>query len=358
GHDQILFETETKQIISQGRVSFTDVERRCYENSTAADVVIFVISAEPQSFKYHCQYGLFEEHATLIKTVGIPYLVVLINKMDDPTVNWNQAIYEDIKDKVSSVFKNCGFKPGEDTVFIPCSGMSGAFIKEHPEEQLVSWYKGPIFIEYLDSLPSFNRISIDGPLRIPIVYCYKETGVIVFVTNVFVMGKIESGCCRVGDKCIIMPNRTQVEITNIYYKGIEKDSCVRGENEISSGFMICDVEQEPCSVGRVFDAQIMLSNYYSIICSGFCALLYINGVIFDVQLKKLILIRDQYTNKIIQERPRFIKQGQVAIARFELTQSDQTICMEPFKRFPQLAHFMLRDCGRVVVFGKVLKIIE
>ncbi|CAF3964692.1 unnamed protein product, partial [Rotaria sp. Silwood1] len=137
----------------------------------------------------------------------------------------------------------------------PCSGMSGAFIKEHPEEQLVSWYKGPIFIEYLDSLPSFNRISIDGPLRIPIVYCYKETGVIVFVTNVFVMGKIESGCCRVGDKCIIMPNRTQVEITNIYYKGIEKDSCVRGENEISSGFMICDVEQEPCSVGRVFDAK-------------------------------------------------------------------------------------------------------
>ncbi|CAF3468872.1 unnamed protein product [Rotaria sp. Silwood2] len=374
-HDQILFETETKQIISQGQVSFTiDVERRCYENSTAADVVFFVMSAEPQSFKYDCECGLFEEHATLIKTVGIPYLVVLINKMDDPTVNWNQTIYEDIKDKVSSVFKNCGFKPGEDTVFIPCSGMSGAFIKEHPEEQLVPWYKGPTFIEYLDSLPSFNRISIDGPLRIPIVDSYKEidvidTGVIVFVTNVFVMGKIESGCCRVGDKCIIMPNRTQVEITNIYYKGIEKDSCVCGENvrlklknveeeEISPGFMICDVEQQPCSVGRVFDAQIMLTNYYSIICSGFCALIYINGVIFDVQLKKLILIRDQYTNKIIQERPRFIKQGQVAIARFELTQSDQTICMEPFKRFPQLAHFMLRDCGRVVVFGKVLKIIE
>jgi translation elongation factor EF-1alpha len=29
------------------------------------------------------------------------------------------------------------------------------------------------------------------------------------------MGKIESGCCRVGDKCIIMPNGTAVEITNI-----------------------------------------------------------------------------------------------------------------------------------------------
>jgi peptide chain release factor subunit 3 len=43
------------------------------------------------------------------------------------------------------------------------------------------------------------------------------------------MGQIESGCCRVGDTCILMPNRTQVEVTNIYYEGIEKDSCVCGE---------------------------------------------------------------------------------------------------------------------------------
>ncbi|CAF1302902.1 unnamed protein product [Rotaria magnacalcarata] len=255
GHDQILFETETKQIISQGQVTCRhEVERRCYENSTAADVATFVISAEPQAFKYSCQFALFEENTTLIKTVGIPYLVVLINKMDHPTVNWNQVIYEDIKDKVSYVFKKCGFKPGEDTVFMPYSEMRGPFIKEHSEEQLVPCYKGPTFIEYLDSLPSFNRISIDGPLRIPIVDSYKkevviDTGVVVFVTNVFVMGKIESGCCRVGDKCIIMPNRTQVEITNIYYKGIEKDSCVRGENV---RLKLKNVEEEVSMIEKLF----------------------------------------------------------------------------------------------------------
>ncbi len=44
------------------------------------------------------------------------------------------------------------------------------------------------------------------------------------------MGKIESGCCRVGDKCLLMPNRTRVEVTNIYYEEIETDSCVCGEN--------------------------------------------------------------------------------------------------------------------------------
>ncbi len=48
--------------------------------------------------------------------------------------------------------------------------------------------------------------------------------------GVIVMGKIESGCCRVGDKCLLMPNRTRVEVTNIYYEEIETDSCVCGEN--------------------------------------------------------------------------------------------------------------------------------
>jgi translation elongation factor EF-1alpha len=39
------------------------------------------------------------------------------------------------------ISKKCGFKPDEDTIFMPCNGMSGAFLKEHPGEQVISWYK-------------------------------------------------------------------------------------------------------------------------------------------------------------------------------------------------------------------------
>jgi peptide chain release factor subunit 3 len=48
--------------------------------------------------------------------------------------------------------------------------------------------------------------------------------------GVIVMGKIESGHVRVGDRCLVMPNRTRVEVTNIYYEEFETDSCVCGEN--------------------------------------------------------------------------------------------------------------------------------
>jgi translation elongation factor EF-1alpha len=71
----------------------------------------------------------------LVKTAGVRYLAVLINKIDDPTVNWDQGRYDEIRDKLSPYLKKCGFKPGEDTVFMPCSGMSGAFLKEHSEDQ-------------------------------------------------------------------------------------------------------------------------------------------------------------------------------------------------------------------------------
>lgn len=39
------------------------------------------------------------------------------------------------------------------------------------------------------------------------------------------MGKVESGYCRVGDQCLIMPNWTFAEITNIYCKGEQVESC-------------------------------------------------------------------------------------------------------------------------------------
>jgi len=356
------FETEKKHFIILDAPGHKCFVPNMIGGAAQADIAILVISARKGEFETGFERGgQTREHAMLVKTAGVRYLVVLINKMDDPTVNWEQARYDEIRDKLTPYLKKCGFKPGEDTIFMPCSGMSGAFLKEHPSEDVVSWFKGPTFIEYLDNLPSFNR-SIDGPFRMPVIERYKEMGVIV-------MGKIESGCCRVGDRCVIMPNRTRVEVTNIYYEEIETDSCVCGENvrlklknveeeEIVPGFILCDAQHEPCGVGRVFDAQIAILEHKSIICPGYSAVLHVHAAAVEVQLKKLITLIDRKTGDRTQEHPRFIKQDQVGIARFELSQSGQAICMEPFKHFPQLGRFTLRDEGRTVAVGKVLKIVE
>ena len=36
----------------------------------------------------------FREHAMLAKTAGVKHLVVLVNKMDDPTVEWDEGRLE------------------------------------------------------------------------------------------------------------------------------------------------------------------------------------------------------------------------------------------------------------------------
>ncbi|CAF1371093.1 unnamed protein product [Rotaria sp. Silwood1] len=62
---------------------------------------------------------------------------------------------------------------------------------------------------------------------------------------------------------------------------------------------------------------------------GYSAVFHIHAAAVEVQLKKLIILIDCKTGERTQEHPRFIKHDQVAIARFELTQSGQTISMEP-----------------------------
>lgn len=39
--------------------------------------------------------GQTREHAMLVKTAGVRHMIVLVNKMDDPTVNWDEERFVD-----------------------------------------------------------------------------------------------------------------------------------------------------------------------------------------------------------------------------------------------------------------------
>ena len=88
---------------------------------------------------------------------------------------------------------------------------------------------------------------------------------------------------------------------------------------------------------------------------GYSAVLHIHAAVVDVQLKKLIALIDPKTGKTIGQHPKFIKQDQVANARFELS---QPISMELFEHFPQLGRFVLCNKGGIVAVGKIVTIIE
>uniref|UniRef100_A0A4W5KS49 G1 to S phase transition 1 n=1 Tax=Hucho hucho TaxID=62062 RepID=A0A4W5KS49_9TELE len=342
------FETEKKHFTildAPGHKSFVP---NMIGGASQADLAVLVISARKGEFETGFEKGgQTREHAMLAKTAGVKHLIVLVNKMDDPTVNWSLERYEECKEKLVPFLKKVGFNPKKDIYFMPCSGLTGANLKEPIEE--CTWYTGLPFIPHLDSLPSFNRIT-DGPVRLPIVDKYKVSSTCIYSTMIHVM-------------CYPHPQHT-VEVLSLLSDEVETDEAVPGENlklrlkgieeeEILPGFILCNAENL-CHSGRTFDAQIVIIEHKSIICPGYNAVLHIHTCIEEVQITALICLVDKKTGEKSKTRPRFVKQDQVCIARLRCA---GTICLETFKDFPQMGRFTLRDEGKTIAIGKVLKLV-
>jgi peptide chain release factor subunit 3 len=81
-----------------------------------ADVACLVISARKGEFETGFDKGgQTREHVLLAKTLGVKRLVVVVNKMDDATVNWQQARFDEIQHKLGAYLKTVGFSVGKGT---------------------------------------------------------------------------------------------------------------------------------------------------------------------------------------------------------------------------------------------------
>jgi len=351
------FETDKKHFTildAPGHKSFVP---NMIGGASQADLAVLVISARKGEFETGFERGgQTREHAMLVKTAGVKHLVILINKMDDPTVKWSKERYDYCKDQLTPYLKRVGFNPAKDVHFLPCSGLTGAGIKNPVGSEFPS-YTGPPFIQYMDEMPSLKR-QVDGPFMMPIVDKYNDMGTIV-------IGKVESGGAKKGETLLIMPNKVEVKVEQLWSDDMDVTAVTSGENvkikmkgvddsDVSPGFVLCS-HSNPIKTGRVFDAQIVMLDLKSIVCAGFGCIMHLQAMAEEVTIKALICLVDKKTGEKSKTRPRFIKQDQIAIVRFI---ASHPICMETFKDHPQLGRFTLRDEGTTIAIGKILKIVE
>lgn len=352
------FETEKKHFTILDAPGHKSYVPNMIGGASQADLAVLVISARKGEFETGFERGgQTREHAMLVKTAGVKHLVILINKMDDPTVKWDQKRYDYCKDQLTPYLKSVGFNPAKGgCYFMPCSGLTGQGILA-PVGGDAPWFTGMPLIPYIDSLESLKR-HVDGPFMMPIVDKYSEMGTVV-------IGKVESGAMKKGDTLVIMPNRAEVKVDQIWSDDIEVTHVTSGENikckvkgvdesDVSPGFVLC-CPTNPIKTGRVFDAQVVMLDLKSIICAGFSCMLHLQAMAEEVTIKALICLVDKKTGEKSKTRPRFIKQDQIAIARFV---ANHPICMETFKAHPQLGRFTLRDEGATIAIGKILKVVE
>ncbi|KAG6821253.1 translation termination factor GTPase eRF3 [Arthromyces matolae] len=324
-----------------------------------ADVAVLVISARKGEFETGFEKGgQTREHIMLVKTAGVSKVIVVINKMDDPTVAWDKARYDEIKDKLSPFIKAAGFNPKTDATFLPVSAYTGVNLKDRAPKNVCPWWDGPSFLEHLDTMPMVDR-KINAPLMMPISEKYKDMGTVV-------VGKVESGHLRKGDQLILMPNKDSVEVTAIYNEmedEVPKALCgdnvrvrLRGveDEDINPGFVLTS-PSKPIHAVRQFEAQLAILEHKNIICAGYSAVMHIHTLSEEVTLPALLHYYDKATGRKSRKPPQFAKRGQKIVALIEAT---APVCVERFVDYPQLGRFTLRDEGRTIAIGKVTKLIE
>ena len=323
-----------------------DFVKNMITGTSQADAAVIVVDAVngPQAQT--------KEHIFLARTLGVPQVVVEINKMD--AVSYDQKKYDAAKTAVEALLKAVGYKP-EEIPIIPASGYAGDNVAKKSAN--MPWYKGPTLIEALNNLKTPPKLT-DKPLRWPVQDVYTITGV-----GTVPVGRVETGVMKPETKIAFMPANKVGEVKSIEMHHETLPQAVPGDNvgvnvrglsktDIKRGDVAGPVDNPP-TVAKSFTAQIVVLNHPSVITVGYTPVFHCHtaqvACRFDALLKKV----DPKTGQTLEENPQFLKTGDIAVVKIVPT---RPMVIEKAKDFPQLGRFAVRDMGQTVAAGTVIDI--
>ncbi len=332
-----------------------DFVKNMITGASQADAAILVVSARKGEFEAGMSpEGQTREHLLLAKTMGIEQIIVAVNKMDAPDVNYDQKRFEQITGILKKFMKGLGFKV-EEIPFIPVSAWKGDNLIERSPN--MPWYKGPTLVEALDQLKPPAK-PVDKPLRIPIQNVYTIPG-----AGTVPVGRVETGVLRVNDKVVFMPPGVVGEVRSIqmHYQDLEKAEpgdnigfAVRGisKNDVRRGDVAGHLDNPP-TVADEFTARIFVIWHPSAIAPGYTPVIHAHTASISARMVEILAKLDPRTGKVIEEKPQFLKPGDVAIVRFKPV---KPMVVEKFSDFPALGRFAMRDMNRTIGIGIITEV--
>jgi sulfate adenylyltransferase subunit 1 len=201
-------------------------------------------------------------HSYLANLVGIPHIVVAINKMD--LMNYDQDTYNRICADYLAFAEQIGLqREGRDIRFIPMSALNGDMIVERGNA--MDWYKGPTLMQILEEAPSAHSEHAER-FRLPIQFVCRPHASDDPELHDFrgFMGRIESGEISVGDQVTVLPSGLTSRVKSILLgnqplqRAITEQSItllLEDEIDISRGNMIVKTGQEPI-IAKQIEAMV------------------------------------------------------------------------------------------------------
>ena len=152
-------------------------------------------------------------HSYLAHLVGIPHLLVAVNKMD--LVGYDRAVFERIRREYLDFAQQLGIK---DVRFIPLSALNGDMLVDRGDN--LGWYEGPTLIDILETAPVAHSES-DERFRFPVQYVCRPQRADDPLLHDYrgFMGRVDSGEIAVGDAVVVLPSERRSRIKDIQIGG-------------------------------------------------------------------------------------------------------------------------------------------
>ncbi|MEI7661826.1 MAG: GTP-binding protein [Bacteroidota bacterium] len=229
-----------------GHIQYT---RNMVTGASTANAAIVLIDA---------RNGVIEQthrHAFIASLLGIPHIIVCINKMD--LMEYREDVYFSILNEFQS-FANLVF-PRQDMRFIPISALHGDNVVK-PSANM-PWYSSGTLLHHLETIP----ISQDHDLvhqRFPVQYVIRPESD-EFHDYRGYAGRVAGGFFHPGDKVTVLPSRIQTEITSIdtltgslseAHPPMSVTFTLRDDVDLSRGDMIVglsDLPSESCDISAM-----------------------------------------------------------------------------------------------------------
>jgi sulfate adenylyltransferase large subunit len=256
------FATPKRRFIIADCPGHQQYTRNMVTGASTADLSVILLDARK---------GVLEQskrHAFISALLGIPHLVVAVNKMD--LVDHSQERFDELvvefqgfAEKLKGIGTGTGM--GRDIAYIPMSALNGDNVVDRLEN--IDWYDGPTLLDLLEQVEVAYDHPYDRPARFPVQWVIRPSvnrSPAAHSDYRGYAGQVASGAFRTGEEIVVLPGGQRTSIAAIdTYDGELPEALapmsvtlrLSDEIDISRGETICGAEQAP-AVSRELEADV------------------------------------------------------------------------------------------------------
>ncbi|GIU87308.1 MAG: hypothetical protein KatS3mg009_1823 [Acidimicrobiia bacterium] len=229
-----------------GHIQYT---RNMVTGASTADLALILVDARK---------GIVEQsrrHAFLASLLGVPHLVLCVNKMD--LVDYEESVFRAITDEFREFAAKLDVR---DLAFVPISALKGDNVVERSPN--MPWYDGTSLLHHLESVHiASDRNLID--CRFPVQYVIRPRDDRFHDYRGYA-GQIASGTYKTGDEVVVLPSGFSSTIESIDTADGPVDEAVppmsvtirlADDLDVGRGDMICRPNNRP-NVGQDIEAMV------------------------------------------------------------------------------------------------------